>query len=397
MKYRQNLVRITTILLILFLDFSYALAQDKGEVHFNLGLNYPKIGFVDSDGHQSLLSDFNNVSSNHLKLGYKRKVVGDVGLLFSIISNRYDVLARYNTNSGGFNYVKYDLDYISGSLAFTLDIKLPNDLYVVPNVGLNYNYLLSGFQSFNGNLYNLKENVDFVPFSYSLNPGFYFSKSISHFINFQLGYNYVFDLVSQERTTPQTYDLQSHTVFVGAAIKIGSFKKEKKKQKIVENKLDKMERSFSKMKQGMEDIRLYVDSVFVPGSNLNSKLQTEIENFISIQSFSQGSLEPDFVVLFPSNDPYYYNLFDDTMLDLLSVAQSESTLFLKIVGYADLNGKDQSNLILSKSRTETIKNYLLQNGVNPDKISVEFLGETSKFDSEVLMSNRRVEIFISTN
>jgi hypothetical protein len=79
--------------LITFCQLSFS--QDKGELHLNLGLNYPKIGFLDSHGNQSLLSDFNNISSNHLSVGYKNNISDGLGYLLSLTSNKYNVLTRY--------------------------------------------------------------------------------------------------------------------------------------------------------------------------------------------------------------------------------------------------------------------------------------------------------------
>ncbi len=80
------------IILFLSLNLSFvSFSQESEEFHFNFGLNYSTIGFVDSKGNQSLLSDFNNVSSNHLKLGYKQVVSDDLGFIVSLISNRYDL------------------------------------------------------------------------------------------------------------------------------------------------------------------------------------------------------------------------------------------------------------------------------------------------------------------
>jgi outer membrane protein OmpA-like peptidoglycan-associated protein len=287
---------------------------------------------------------------------------------------------------------------VSASLAITLDVKLNDDLNFVPNIGLNYNYLISGFQVLYGEVFNLKENEDFVPFSYSITPGFYLSKSLTPYMSFHFGYNFVFDFMTEEEVSElQSYNLESHTVFVGAAFNLGSLKKHSRNQELVEKKLLKLERSYSTIVNASEDHKLHVDSIFISGTNLNSKLQSEIENHIASLDISQDSSDPDFVFLFPSKDSIYYSLFDDTMLDLLSTANSQDDLNIKIVGYADLKGDDQNNLYLSKNRTETIRNSLIDSGVSPNRIRVEFLGETSMFDSNVFMSNRRVEIFISTN
>ena len=297
-----------------------------------------------------------------------------------------------------FNYVKYDLDYVSASLAITLDVKLNDDLNLVPNIGLNYNYLISGFQVLYGEVFNLKESEDFVPFSYSITPGFYLSKSLTPYMSFHLGYNFVFDFMTEEEVSDlQSYNLESYTFFVGAAFNLGSLIKHSRTQELVEKKLLKLERSYSTIVNSSEDYKLHVDSIFISGTNLNSKLQSEIENHIASLDISQDSSDPDFVFLFPSKDSIYYSLFDDIMLDLLSTANSQDDLNIKIVGYADLKGNDQNNLFLSKKRTETIRNSLIDSGVSPNRIRVEFLGETSMFDSNVFMPNRRVEIFINTN
>ena len=383
-----------------FVSFSQVVSfsQESEEFHFNFGLNYPTIGFVDSKGNQTLLSDFNNVSSNHLKLGYKQVVSDDLGFIVSLISNRYDLFARYELSPSVFNYVKYDLDYVSASLAITLDVKLNDDLNLVPNIGLNYNYLISGFQVLYGEVFNLKESEDFVPFSYSITPGFYLSKSLTPYMSFHLGYNFVFDFMTEEEVSDlQSYNLESHTFFVGAAFNLGSLIKHSRTQELVEKKLLKLERSYSTIVNSSEDYKLHVDSIFISGTNLNSILQSEIENHIASLDISQDSSDPDFVFLFPSKDSIYYSLFDDIMLDLLSTANSQDDLNIKIVGYADLKGNDQNNLFLSKKRTETIRNSLIDSGVSPNRIRVEFLGETSMFDSNVFMPNRRVEIFINTN
>jgi hypothetical protein len=281
------------------------LSSDKGELHLNIGLNYPKIGFTDSHGNQSLLSDFSNVSSNHLKLGYKNKLANKLDFMLSVSNNKCNALSRFELSSSLYNYVKYDLDYLTTTIALSIDVALPDNIALTPNIGLNYNYLISGFQFLNGNTYNLKENEDFVPFSFSLNPGFYLSKKISPYVKFNLDYNYIYELQSNEFTTEQVYSVSSHTVFVGTSISIASLKKENQRKKAVDHKIKKLEKSYAKIEQGIDYLRLYVDSLFIPQAGFNTKLQKEIEKFISVQEINKGPLEPDFVILFPS-DSYQY-------------------------------------------------------------------------------------------
>ena len=111
------------IILFLSLNLSFvSFSQESEEFHFNFGLNYSTIGFVDSKGNQSLLSDFNNVSSNHLKLGYKQVVSDDLGFIVSLISNRYDLtnyeIRLYLTQASNASLGSADL---VSTLTFTQD------------------------------------------------------------------------------------------------------------------------------------------------------------------------------------------------------------------------------------------------------------------------------------
>ena len=160
-------------------------------------------------------------------------------------------------------------------------------------------------------------------------------------MSFNTGYNYIFDVESQEGISElQSYSLKSHTVFVGASFDLSLLNQQSQTQEVdvVEKKLVEMERSYSNVKLDFDNLKLYVDSLFAAESNLNSKLQSEIENHAIEPNLIQKSLVPDFVFLFPSNKSYYYDLFDDTMVDLLSKASAQPDLKFMIICYADLKG-----------------------------------------------------------
>lgn len=65
------------------------------------------------------------------------------------------------------------------------------------------------------------------------------------------------------------------------------------------------------------------------------------------------------------------------------------------LGFAKrIDRNEYDNLITSKKRADFIANYLIISGISSDRIDTQFRGATSKFDKHVLMSNRRVEIYI---
>lgn len=71
---------------------------------------------------------------------------------------------------------------------------------------------------------------------------------------------------------------------------------------------------------------------------------------------------------------------------------------LQIAGHTDDVGKAQSNLILSKKRAEAVKKYIADKGVDTDRISALYFGETQPIaendTAEGRAKNRRVEMNI---
>lgn len=69
---------------------------------------------------------------------------------------------------------------------------------------------------------------------------------------------------------------------------------------------------------------------------------------------------------------------------------------IKIAGHTDSQGKAQTNLILSKKRAEAVKDFLVQRGVNTERIIVQYFGEEKPIadntTAEGRQKNRRVEM-----
>lgn len=66
-----------------------------------------------------------------------------------------------------------------------------------------------------------------------------------------------------------------------------------------------------------------------------------------------------------------------------------------IEGYASEPGTEDYNMDLSMDRADNVKNYLIQNGVNPKSIRVRSYGE--QFNKATNSASRRVEIEVNTN
>ncbi|HAW51639.1 MAG TPA: hypothetical protein DCX54_04820 [Flavobacteriales bacterium] len=84
--------------------------------------------------------------------------------------------------------------------------------------------------------------------------------------------------------------------------------------------------------------------------------------------------------------------------ELASLLVKKSEWKLKLEGHTDNVGDERSYLILSKQRAEAVQTYLSKNGVEKERIKVEFYGETKPIASndtpEGRQKNRRVEMEI---
>ena len=78
--------------------------------------------------------------------------------------------------------------------------------------------------------------------------------------------------------------------------------------------------------------------------------------------------------------------------------QKESWI-LNLSGHTDNVGDDDANMILSKNRVETVKNYLVSKGIVESRIKTNYFGETKPISDnntpEGRQKNRRVEFVIS--
>lgn len=86
--------------------------------------------------------------------------------------------------------------------------------------------------------------------------------------------------------------------------------------------------------------------------------------------------------------------------EVVNKLTTNTNLMVKLIGHADSTGDLQYNLLLSQWRTNSARNYLIQSGINSDKISMDWKGELQPNQSnetlEGRQNNRRIEIeFIS--
>jgi len=86
------------------------------------------------------------------------------------------------------------------------------------------------------------------------------------------------------------------------------------------------------------------------------------------------------------------------MENLINLMKIVPTIKIKVVGHTDADGSESYNQRLSENRASTVKQYIVDRGIEPSRISIEGKGETSPLydnnNPRLKQWNRRVEIII---
>ena len=87
--------------------------------------------------------------------------------------------------------------------------------------------------------------------------------------------------------------------------------------------------------------------------------------------------------------------FEPFLQQMAKIVNSHSDLRIKIIGHTDSNGTDEYNIDLSQRRAFRIRDFLIKQGVKPDRIVIEYRGErdpaATNETPEGKQLNRRVD------
>lgn len=87
---------------------------------------------------------------------------------------------------------------------------------------------------------------------------------------------------------------------------------------------------------------------------------------------------------------------DSLLREQIALLKNSPDMIIVIEGYSDITGEDEYNLSLSRRRAESVRNYLINQGIEPERVRAQGNGKTDKFaeglGEESLKQNRRVRI-----
>jgi flagellar motor protein MotB len=145
------------------------------------------------------------------------------------------------------------------------------------------------------------------------------------------------------------------------------------------------------------EFKFIVDNFFIKDTIINVNNSKEISiNLDPIESGSRVVLKN---LIFKQSSSVLVDESFSYLNNLIHLFNVNSNITITIEGHTDNRGDFKSNIKLSKDRAETIRDFLILNGINKSKIKVKGFGPTKpKFSNESEDSrklNRRVEIYVN--
>lgn len=162
-----------------------------------------------------------------------------------------------------------------------------------------------------------------------------------------------------------------------------------------ENAIEDLELSLLNKQQAMDEVivqhqksiqateQSYQTELLSLESNYKQSSQLQAENLLMSLQFSTGSSELQ---------PHY----QQQVAALANMLQQSPDLSIDLSGYTDLQGEESLNHALSLARVNSVKNALIDDGVESDRIRIFAFGENdpvvASTDKEISFYDRRVVI-----
>jgi len=103
-------------------------------------------------------------------------------------------------------------------------------------------------------------------------------------------------------------------------------------------------------------------------------------------------------LFFATNETVILEQSEPSLVQLFEFLNDNPGIRIRITGHTDSVGKDEANQILSEGRANSVKQSMVQRGIDPDRIETEGKGESMPIDTndteEGRQNNRRVEFTV---
>ena len=165
-------------------------------------------------------------------------------------------------------------------------------------------------------------------------------------------------------------------------------KQKKEKINTVKTKIDTVERIIYK------DL-LKIDTIFITKTD-TIIIDNSITKYVPEKEVFSGSLSK--TILFEFDKSLVKKESFGELESMVNLLQANPTFKLSLEGHTDALGSELYNVDLSKNRVNAVKDFLIMNGINADRIIIKHFGETQPKTSNDTplgrQDNRRVDVVI---
>lgn len=148
-------------------------------------------------------------------------------------------------------------------------------------------------------------------------------------------------------------------------------------------------------------IQVICDSSLIFSKNFSLSSQTGFDEEIidvELKAITKGNSFVLENILFDSGDSELKSASFLELNQLVAALTKNNLLKIEIAGYTDNVGNDEVNLELSRRRAQAVYNYIINQGIKPDRLTFNGYGSANAIEKndtkEGRKRNRRVEVII---
>ncbi|MDO9275339.1 MAG: OmpA family protein, partial [Lutibacter sp.] len=129
-----------------------------------------------------------------------------------------------------------------------------------------------------------------------------------------------------------------------------------------------------------------------PASNNGCPVKPTVEVMATLNTYAR-------TILFDTNKATFKKESIDILKSMTAIFKEYPQADFVIAGHTDSVGTDNSNQLLSERRATAVRDYLISNGINPDRFKTVGYGESKPVDTNKTAAgrhnNRRTEVTLA--
>lgn len=173
---------------------------------------------------------------------------------------------------------------------------------------------------------------------------------------------------------------------------IGNAEESHEDKKLALSQLNKQNKKLKNVSFEKQNLISKLSKSEQQNNQLMQQLQLTKTSLASAETLEKLKLNLQFKI----NSSDLASFYQEQVKQLATLMKNSPELTIHLSGFADRNGDEKHNLALSANRINTVKNLLMKEGVDEQKILTTALGESSPIQAQQNYQNdfydRRVEI-----